>query len=223
MNEILICGKCGLGEWVNSTLRRPCPVGLSHIALAVVLASFLFLLLSLACLLLPWGKVTKSIGKCSCGPPRQRGADAEARPWCPCRSQNPLFVPRWLSGSWVGPSTLKAGRQGSLGLAVPRLASLALGHCPLVTRYALLHPRLPPAVPHPHRSRRQLAPPHSLVLPTLHFRTGCEGEHTPTPPPPPRYCTLGSRVPPGLWRHSVLSVLEARFQNLSKPQVSPTI
>lgn len=129
-----------------------------------------------------------------------------------------------MAPGWVPPaSSQEAGRQHSLGLAIaslPALGQLALGPS---THRPLLCPRLPPAVPHPRRRQCQPAPPHSMVLPTLHLCPGCEGEHSPLPIPYlptslPNGQTRASQTQApgpitdsslGPWRHSMLCHLLA--------------
>lgn len=108
------------------------------------------------------------------------GAGPEARPWFLLKWPMLCFSPSLgtsLAPGWALPdSTVGAGRQCSLGLA---LGQLALDHCFLMRNSPCpLCPRLPPAVPHPHCRQCQPTPPHSMVLPTLHLCTGCEGKHS---------------------------------------------
>lgn len=153
MNEILICGKCGLGEWVNIALQRPCPVGpptlrapptlwappTSH-WLRSKLASYFSFYPWLVSSYLGEGR-PKAIGNAVCGPPRQRG-----RCWSlslvPLAVANTVFLclTDYQLGFWVvTTSQYHESWQAELPRACHSLASLtafgqlALGHCSLVS------------------------------------------------------------------------------------------
>lgn len=115
------------------------------------------------------------------------GTEAEARPsylyhqgpCCPLVACLDISLAALVNIASQSPGSWQAhGR----GLAAALLISAAFG----LTGFGPLLPcghsppllccRLPPAVPHPHSRQCRPAPAHTLVLPTLHLRTGCAGE-----------------------------------------------